>query len=105
MQTSPLTLDQAGLQSLEVLAAVTEQVLGPRTMAVRELQKVIDERSFGAYWRASTAFNALSGVTRSKIADRATTIARRFHDPSADMRSQFPELFKGVPASTARVWH
>src|SRR5215472_16905250 len=101
MEASPLTLDEAGLQSLELLSAVTEQILGPRTMAVRELQRVMDERSFAAYWRASSAFNALSGGLRTRIADKATSLARQFHDPTADMRRDFPDLF-GVAAHHGR---
>src|SRR5215469_9134255 len=109
MDAAPLTLDEAGLQSLELLTAVTEQILGPRTMAVRELQRVMDERSFAAYWRASSAFNALSGGLRTRIADKATNLARQFHDPSADMRRDFPDLFAAHPGRggtvTTRLFH
>ena len=111
MDAAPLTLDEAGLQSLELLTAVTEQILGPRTMAVRELQRVMDERSFTAYWRASSAFNALSGGLRTRIADKATNLARQLHDPSADMRRDFPDLFGVVTphgrsgTATTRLFH
>ena len=104
MESAPLAFDDAGLRSLEVLTAVAEEILGPRTMAVRELEKIIEERSFGAYWRASTAFGALSEETRAKIADKATSIARQLQDPSADMRRDFPQLFKPTAALAGRVW-
>ena len=105
MVSTSLVFDHAGIQSLEVLTAVTEQILGPQTMAVRELQKLVDDPSFPTYWHASSAFNSLSGGVRNRIAAKATALARQYYNPSADMRTQFPDLFRGrsLP-TTGRAW-
>jgi hypothetical protein len=36
------------------------------------------------------------------MAAKANAVARQFHNPSADVRKLFPELFK--PRATERIW-
>jgi hypothetical protein len=97
-----VVFDEAGLRGLQVLIAIVERDLGRETTTAKELRNLFEQRSSIAYLRASASFNTLNGDVRNRMAAKANAVARQFHNPSADVRTLFPELFKTRPAE--RIW-
>jgi hypothetical protein len=97
-----VVFDEAGLRGLQVLIAIVERDLGRETTTAKELRNLFEQRSSIAYLRASASFNALDGDARTRMATKASTIARQLHNPSIDVRKLFPDLFR--IGSTERIW-
>jgi hypothetical protein len=94
--------DEPGRRSLELLSAITEQVVGPDAPAARELRGLTAELSSRAYRRASTAFRALDPALKRQISEKANLVAGQIDAPTVDIRRQFPDLFVG-PSSPKRL--
>jgi hypothetical protein len=64
-------------EAVAVLAAATQDVLGPDAPVVHSLNHLLRDRSRSAYYVAAEAFDRLEQPLRQRIADSAPGLARR----------------------------
>jgi len=85
--------DELTTSALNILIAVCDRVLGGDSPVARELRHLLVTPDEDGWAQAVKAFNLLPGTVRQTIADQSDLVATAYHQPSVEIRKQFPELF------------